>query len=69
MSGLLSYDGVDQAIVGKLKMRLNANLMELTTKSASLILLASGVVRCACTRIPYACSLGFVCIVACSSVF
>ena len=55
--------------MGKLKMRLNANLMELTTKSASLILLASGVVRCVCTRIPYACSLGFVCIVACSSVF
>ena len=30
--------------------------MELTTKSAGLILLASGVVRCACTRIPYVCS-------------
>ena len=43
--------------------------MELTTKSASLILLASGVVRCACTRIPQTCSLGFVCILACSSVF
>ena len=41
--------------------------MELTTKSASLILLGSGVARCACTRIP--CSVGFVCIVACSIVF
>ena len=36
--------------------------MELTTKSASLILLGSGVARCTCTRIP--CSVGFVCIVA-----
>ena len=38
------------------------NLTELTTRSASLILQASGVARCACGRVPHA--LAVVCILA-----